>query len=384
MVNRLSFRLTKPRWISSACCFVLLLASLAASVESQQPASRDSWPQFRGNPSLTGLANTSLPDRLKVLWTFEAGEPVESSAAIAEGVVYVGSGAGELLSLDLKSGALRWRYKTADIIGESSPCVAGGIVYIGDLSGSVHAVDAQTGKGVWTFKASSEIKSSPVVVGDRLLIGSYDETLYCLAAKTGAEIWKYRTSGPLHCTASVSAGIAYVSGCDEVFRAIRISDGQEVFQVSSGAYTGASPTLAGDVAYFGTFSNEVLGVSFKTKKILWRYENAQRQFPFYSSAALADGKVVLGGRDKLVHCLEAATGKLVWTFATRARVDSSPAIAGGRVYIGSNDGRFYVLDLANGAMHWEFDAGAPLSASPAIAEGRVVIGSQDGRVYCFG
>jgi outer membrane protein assembly factor BamB len=92
---------------------------------------------------------------------------------------------------------------------------------------------------------------------------------------------------------------------------------------------------------------------------------------------------VLGGRDKLVHGLT-VSGKAAWTFATRARVESSPAIAGGRVYVGSNDGRFYVLSLSSGAKLWEFNAGAPLSASPAIANGRIVIGSQDGRLYCFG
>ena len=92
----------------------------------------------------------------------------------------------------------------------------------------------------------------------------------------------------------------------------------------------------------------------------------------------------MGGRDKLIHCLNARTGKAIWTFATKARVDSSPAIADGRVYTGSNDGHFYVLDLATGKKLWDFEAGAPLSASPAIAAGRIAIGSQDGRVYCFG
>ena len=85
----------------------------------------------------------------------------------------------------------------------------------------------------------------------------------------------------------------------------------------------------------------------------------------------------------MVHGLD-LSGKGVWTFATRARVESSPAIADGRVFVGSNDGRFYVLGLANGDKLWEFNAGAPLSASPAIAKGRIVIGSQDGKLYCFG
>jgi outer membrane protein assembly factor BamB len=142
--------------------------------------------------------------------------------------------------------------------------------------------------------------------------------------------------------------------------------------------------MLGEWAWFGNFNNEVVGANVRQKRILWRYQRKTAEFPFYSSAAAAGDRIVLGGRDKLVHCLNARTGKEIWTFATKARVDSSAAIAGGRVYIGSGDGHFYVLDLATGKELWDFEAGAPLSASPAIAAGRVVIGAQDGRLYCFG
>jgi outer membrane protein assembly factor BamB len=134
----------------------------------------------------------------------------------------------------------------------------------------------------------------------------------------------------------------------------------------------------------GTFNNEVLGIDLRARKIMWRYQNPDRQFPYYSSAALAGRRVIVGGRDKLVHAIDVTTGKSAWTFAARARVDSSPAVAGGRVYIGSSDGRLYVLDAEDGKKQWEFDTGAALTASPAIAAGRVVIGSTDGVVYCFG
>jgi outer membrane protein assembly factor BamB len=85
-----------------------------------------------------------------------------------------------------------------------------------------------------------------------------------------------------------------------------------------------------------------------------------------------------------VHAIDIRSGKALWTFRTRARVDSSPAIAGGRVYIGSSDGRFYVLDLASGKKLWEYEGGAALVASPAIGGGRVVIGDYSGHVFCFG
>jgi outer membrane protein assembly factor BamB len=86
----------------------------------------------------------------------------------------------------------------------------------------------------------------------------------------------------------------------------------------------------------------------------------------------------------MVHCLERSTGKEIWTFATKARVESSPLITGNRVYVGSNDGVLYELDLLSGKKIWDFTAGAPLSASPASSQGLLVIGSQDGVLYCFG
>ena len=107
----------------------------------------DEWPQFRGNPQLTGVASGAVPATLKLLWTYEAVEPIESSAAIVGGTVYVGSQAAELLAIDLQTGKLKWKYKGQEGIGESSPAVHDGVVYIGDLSGIFHAVRAADGKG---------------------------------------------------------------------------------------------------------------------------------------------------------------------------------------------------------------------------------------------
>lgn len=361
---------------------LLLVLFLAASVLAQDTPG-DNWSQFRGNHSLTGVSQSNVPTSLKQLWTYEAGESIESSAAIVGGTVFVGSQKGELVSLSLDNGSVYWKFSTGNPIAESSPAYGNGVVYIGDLGGWLNAINATDGKKLWAFKANGEIKSSPVVVGDRVLIGAYDEYLYCLSTRDGSVQWKFKTNGPVHSTPSIADGMAFIAGCDELFRAIRISTGKEVFNVSSGAYTGASPALRDGSAFYGTFDNEVLGVNLTERKISWRYEHPQRKFPFYSSAAVTSARIVIGGRDKFVHGL-GLDGKSVWTFATRARVESSPAIAGGRVFVGSNDGRFYVLALNDGAKLWEFNAGAPLSASPAIANGRIVIGSQDGRLYCFG
>ena len=101
---------------------------------------------------------------------------------------------------------------------------------------------------------------------------------------------------------------------------------------------------------------------------------------------MTDKLVIVGGRDKFVHAIDRMTGKGVWTFPTRAKVDSSPVVVGNRVFVGSNDGNLYELNLTDGKERWKFNAGKPISAAPAVGEGVLVIGSEsrDGKVYCFG
>ena len=74
------------------------------------------WLPFRGDPAQTGAAASSLPEKPVLLWTHEAKTPVESTAAIADGVVYVGTGGDSLLALDLDSGEVKWTGTRADLI----------------------------------------------------------------------------------------------------------------------------------------------------------------------------------------------------------------------------------------------------------------------------
>jgi len=361
-----------------------LLVCLALFSSSSPADNQTDWPMFRGSPALTGISDVELPSNLKLRWTFQAKDSIESSAAIVGETVYFGSMDGALYALDLASGKQRWRYATSGPVQESSPCVYNGIVYVGDLNGVLHAVDVFSGKARWTFAAAAEIKSSPNVFGNRVYFGSYDQNLYCLSADHGSLIWKFTTQGPVHCTPAIDKKYVYISGCDETFRAIDATSGKQTYELPLGAYTGASAAIRGDHAYAGTFGNEVLGIDLLHHSIQWVYRHPTRSFPFYSSAAVAPDRVVLGGRDKMVHCIERATGKEIWTFLTKARVESSPLVTGSHVYIGSNDGVLYELDLASGQKTWDFIAGAPLSASPAASRGSLVIGSQDGVLYCFG
>ena len=140
---------TTRRRVAALVLYVLAVAQIAAQAPAASPADR--WTQFRGTHPLVGLSDAKLPATPKLLWTYEAGDSIESSAAIVDGVVYVGSQTGELHAVNLADGKLKWKYKASpDGIGESSPTVANGLVYVGDLAGVLHAVQVANGRVAWT------------------------------------------------------------------------------------------------------------------------------------------------------------------------------------------------------------------------------------------
>src|SRR3990170_4521128 len=91
-------------------CFLLTGALLA---QSPSAAPADRWPQFRGTPALHGTSAAAVPAALKVLWTYEAGDAIESSAAIADGVVFVGSRTGEPHAVNPADGAAEGKDKAS-------------------------------------------------------------------------------------------------------------------------------------------------------------------------------------------------------------------------------------------------------------------------------
>ena len=359
----------------------LLLLLLALTAE---PATQD-WPLFRGDALQTGaLAKSSLPEKPELLWKVNVPEGVDSTAAIIGEVVYIGTVDGQIFALSLKDGSTIWKYHTKAVTLKASAAVKDGILVVGDGEGSIHALDAKTGEKKWTFTTQGEIISSANFTSDgKVLVGSNDENLYALDLKTGAQKWKYKIEGPINGAPGVVDGHTFVAGCDGCLHVVKISDGTLVNKVPLGGPSGASAAIQGQRLYVGNMERSFLCIDWKKGEIVWEYEPAKTA-SFYSSAAIADGLAVVGGRDRKIHGIKLADGAGAWMFQTRGRVDSSPIILGKRVYCPSGDGNLYCLDLKTGEKVWQYSLGAAVTASCAYGQGRLVIGNGDGAVYCFG
>lgn len=248
----------------------------------------------------------------------------------------------------------------------STAAVDGDAVYVGSAGGRLHALDRLTGEERWRYRAGAAVHGSPAVSGDVVYVTDLESTLHAVDARTGRGLWRVET-GP----------------------AVPFPWGHE-----SGDVYASSPTLAEvegrPLLYFGAGDGSLYAVDPRDEEVAWTLETGGR---IRSTPAVADGIVVVGGADGIVHAADALTGEPLWRHATRGAdldsgefgfdrrtIQSSPAIAEGRVHIGARDGFLYTLDLGTGERLWDADHEVSwVNGSPAVADGRVFAGSSDGQ-----
>src|SRR5688572_2423850 len=114
---------------------------------------------FRGNPARTGEEPGPGPVGDPVLrWQFETDGRVDSTPAVVDGVVYVGSDDGNIYAVAVDTAEERWRFTTGGAV-DSSPAIASGVVYVGSADGSFYALDASSGEERWRFETGGAITS---------------------------------------------------------------------------------------------------------------------------------------------------------------------------------------------------------------------------------
>ncbi|MFC7068643.1 PQQ-binding-like beta-propeller repeat protein [Halobaculum lipolyticum] len=102
------------------------------------------------------------PDDGATLWRRDLdGNATESTAAVADGTVFVADGDGSLHALDLATGESAWRvpFDGRDV----APVVADGVVYAVKRGYELVALDAATGERLFAYESTQAPLSTPVV-----------------------------------------------------------------------------------------------------------------------------------------------------------------------------------------------------------------------------
>ena len=90
---------------------------------------------------------------------------------------------------------IAWQTTTGNSI-ESSPAVANGVVYVGSDDGNLYAYKATTGALLWSATTGSYVTSSPAVANGVVYVGSYDYNLYAFALGAGNDAVYQRNIAP--------------------------------------------------------------------------------------------------------------------------------------------------------------------------------------------
>ena len=249
---------------STACLLTAAFVLACAAIHAED------WTALHGSdPACTGDApgeEIRLP--LEPLWTFETGGRVRSSAAIVNGVAYIGSCDGNIYAIDAASGEELWRQETGAEV-YSSPAVADGLVFVGSRDGNIYALDVKTGKPAWKHEVGRPVRSSGIIVEGVLYIGSgelcfeggRDEqelpNLWALDAKTGKVLWQYNCGG-IWSRPAVADGVVYIASMGGFLSAVDAASGREIWIINTwGAPIWSAPVIYQKSLFMGSIDKNM-------------------------------------------------------------------------------------------------------------------------------
>ena len=291
------------------------------------------WPFFGLNRARTRyLPAKGVKPPFRKLWRYTGRPLLEFPPIFVGGKLYFVDNSGWARALDADTGKLLWKRRIGRL-NASSPAYARHRLYIVNLvPGHVLKLDAKTGKTIWKRSLPGRAESSPVVVGRTVYFGCECGELYALSTVSGNVRWATSLGGP------VKSAPAYYDG--------------KLYVGDYGGYMNAVDADTGELEW----QSDSLGQGFGTSGA------------FYSTPAVAFGRVYAGNNDTRVYSFDRRDGTIAWTYSTGGYAYSGPTVATTRhspptVYIGSFDGNVYALDAKDGGVRWYRSAGGQVVGS---------------------
>jgi len=378
-------------------------------------AHAQNWPCWRGpNGDGTSL-ETNLPTRwdsiTNVVWKIPVPGNGYSSPVIWKDNLFITTALQEtqekvLLCYDCKSGKLIWQktvLKTKfegkhdnNSYASGTPATDGNRVYVSFLDGKDVMVAAYdfSGKQVWiqrpgTFSSPHGYSCSPVLFEDKVIINGDsqgDSFVAALSKADGKIIWKVPHDRPAHSFSTPIirkiAGKTQMIFCgNKEIASYNPTDGSKYWYVSGPSEDFCSSPVynekTGLVLVSSAWPKRILmaikpdGKGDVSKShVVWQSMDGAYYVP---SPVSIDNYLFTTMTTGKVHCMDAATGKILW-IENMGMQYSSPVVAGGLVYMPNDEG---IITVIKPGPKFESIAknsiGERMNASPAISNGKIYL-----------
>jgi len=361
---------------------------------------------FRGNPAHTFYGTGPVRDTLEIAWRFRTddfvtelrGEPKTWSgtgwtgqASSLGNYVYFGSQDRHLYCLDVRDGKLVWRYRAARMF-KGSLCIYRNRIYAPNVDDNLHCLDASSGQLLWRHNTGKDLDSSPCVWNGHLFIAGENGHVRCLDPEDGRIQWKTLVGGigpgtkagsnGAEGSPAVDNGQVVVGNYDGEVHCLAAGDGKRLWKARTGDDTDASAVFSPQHVFIAAEERSPSLYCFdrSTGKEIWRFTNRSG---WYSTPALVDGRLYIGGNDGRCYCIDSTSGKALWEAPLDAATWCSPAVVDGKVMLGSYGNHFHVLDAKDGREISKIDLGGRIHSAPCVVGGRIYVGTAAGWFYCL-
>ena len=167
---------------------------------------------------------------------------------------------------------------------------------------------------------------------------------------------------------SVSGGTVFLRRAEGGVDAVDAKAGTILWQSHAGSP--GDLAAAPDGERLAVLGRTATLLSARTGEKIW---TARGLGTFSTAPLFANDRMVAGTREGAIHCIELATGKLLWTYQPHAPVQAAPiADRSGRIFLGTGDGRLLALSLHSGKRIWEWKTGVETDF-PAVCYKEVVL-----------
>ena len=260
------------------------------------------------------------------------------------------------------------------------------------LSGSIATTIPRDPVIAWTFTASGPISAEAAIVANRIFIGTGKGTLHCLVADTGKLLWEFATKDAITAAPAVAAGKVFLSSNDGRLYALAADTGAPAWQfasedkISAGAIAIKAPadsaTPGADWVLLNGYDGTTRVLDAADGKLVWSYKTEDF---INGSPAVVDGRfLVFGGCDAQLHVVNLKDGTLVHKIPTSAQIPASIGTFGTMAFCGNYANETVAFDVVGGKVAWTYeDRALPFFSSPAINDGLVLIGSRDKSLHAI-
>jgi len=247
--------------------FALFLITIWSST------AQSSWTIFRGNQQLSGTTSANLPEKPKLLCSFQTGDDIKTSPIVDDQTIYCGSTDGSMYAVGF-DGKQKWKFVSGNAIEAPALFLDGSVVF-GTLDGMFFKLNAKTGKQIWKYKSDNQIEGSAnwLKVGKqiRLVVGSYDYNLHCVGFTKGDSIWRYESDNYINGAPAIYGKYAVFGGCDGYVHLVNIETGKVFKKIKLDTYVASSPVIDGKHAYVGDYEGRFFCIDLEAGKVEWSY-----------------------------------------------------------------------------------------------------------------